>query len=310
MLIPYKVDVDLGRWPLVTILVSLICIVVFWNQDQSQRQYRSALLTYCNKPGNIDRSAMTVLRILQKGETAHPCTIFLEIHRSSDAQATIRSIAASSKPMHLFAQRVDEIQYVTDVLSDAYAGFDRSLPKNLTENLHYDPKNMQLKRMITSSFSHGSWSHLIGNLFGFYAFSASVEVIMGSLLFAPTILFMAIVTSLAYSASVAGMDMALPTVGLSGIVFGMLALLATIAPFVKIRCLLFLIVFFRILRVPALLLAGWYIGWNIYDMQTIGEKSQINYVAHISGAISGIALGFIYSWWRPNAIKQMQISTT
>jgi membrane associated rhomboid family serine protease len=306
MFLPYKVDVDLARLPVITILVSLICIVVFWNQDKSQRQYQEALLTFCNNSGNIDRSTMTVLRLLQKGEKAHPCTIFLEIHRAPDTTAAIHALAADSKPMRLFQKREDEVQYVNDVLSDAYLSFDRSLPSNLTESLHYDPKQLQVKRMITSTFSHASWGHLIGNLFGFYAFAASVEVIIGSLLFIPTILVMAIVTSIAYSASVAGVEAALPTVGLSGIVFGMMAMLATMAPWIKIRCLFWLIIFFRVIRLPALLLAAWYIGWNFYDMQTIGDKSHINYMAHASGAACGVVLGFIYSLWRPKVIAQIK----
>lgn len=293
---PFRVDLALARLPLLTLLVMLICVLVFVQQQRSQQAYQQALLTFCNNPQNVDRSTLTVLRQLRNFRDAHPCDVFMEIRTAPDADAAIRELAASARPLRLFREAGAEQQYVYDVLNDAYRNFADSLPRDLTAELQYDPNRVQFERMITSTFSHGSWSHLIFNLLAFYAFAASVEVIVGPLLFAPMLLLMAVSTSLAYSISVAGQD-ALPTVGLSGVVFGMMALLATLAPRIRIRCFFWFVIFVRVLRVPALLLALWYVGLNIYDLRHSDLNAPVNYMAHVSGAFTGVAIGLLY-WWR------------
>lgn len=201
MFLPYKVDGDFSRLPFVTIVIMLICIAVFIQQNESNSEFQRAAISFCNDPHSIDRSTMIVLRTLQHGEKAHPCSVFFEIRKASASEEAIHKLAEEAKPMHLFQNRSDEIQYVYDVLSGAYRNFERSLPRNLTEDLQYSPQQLKLKRMITSALSHASWGHLIGNLFGFYAFAAAIEVVIGSLLFIPAMVLMAVVSSIAYSVS-------------------------------------------------------------------------------------------------------------
>ena len=114
-------------------------------------------------------------------------------------------------------------------------------------------------------------------------------------------------TSLAYSYVMAGVDGALPTVGLSGVVMAALVALAIMMPSVKIRCFFWFIVIFRIFRIPALFLAIWYIGWDIYEMNQLGNKSYINYVAHISGAMIGAGFGLYYLLFRKKQLEEMAI---
>lgn len=89
---------------------------------------------------------------------------------------------------------------------------------------------------------------------------------------------------------------------------GMMAMLATMLPGIRIRCVLWLIFFVKTFRIPALILAGWYVGWNIYDLHTIGGKSHINYAAHTGGAIAGIILGLAYRWRNPDIIKAASVT--
>jgi membrane associated rhomboid family serine protease len=105
----------------------------------------------------------------------------------------------------------------------------------------------------------------------------------------------------------AGVDSALPTVGLSGVVMAAVAALAIMMPAVRIRCFFWFIVIFRILRVPALLIALWYIGWDIYEMNQLDNKSLINYVAHVSGAAIGALFGAWYAVFRSKMLKELAL---
>lgn len=193
-----------------------------------------------------------------------------------------------------------------DILRTGYERFERAVPLNLTDELQYDPLQLKIKQMVTAVFSHGSWTHLIFNLVFFYAFAASVEIIVGSLSFMFIILAMAVSTGLAYSYSVAGTpEAALPTVGLSGIVMGMMALLAVMAPKVKIRCFFWFLFFVRFFSLPALLLAAWYIGGDLYNMSTDDGSAGINFVAHVSGAASGALIGLLYWLIKPDYMRDL-----
>jgi membrane associated rhomboid family serine protease len=85
----------------------------------------------------------------------------------------------------------------------------------------------------------------------------------------------------------------MPTIGLSGVVMGVIGLFAYLAPTARIRCVLWLLVFWRVLRVPAWILALWYVGWDVYSLMHNDGSSHVNFVAHVSGAALGYLSGLV-----------------
>ena len=140
--------------------------------------------------------------------------------------------------------------------------------------------------------------------FFFYIFAASVELVIGHLAFSAFILVGSIGTSLAYSYVSAGVEGALPTIGLSGVVMAAVAALAVMLPYARINCFLWFIFIIRVIPVPAILLAIWYIGWDLYDMRRFGQTTGINYIAHISGAILGALLGLYYTIFEKKRVRE------
>jgi len=55
------------------------------------------------------------------------------------------------------------------------------------------------------------------------------------------------------------------------------------------------------------LLAAWYIGWDIYEMNQLDNKSLINYVAHVSGAGIGAAFGAWYAVFRSKMLREIAL---
>ena len=161
--------------------------------------------------------------------------------------------------------------------------------------------------MLTSTFSHGDLAHLLGNLLFFYIFAASVEIVFGALVYFGFIILVTLATSLSYSYAMAGVEGALPTVGLSGVVMSAVAALAVMMPRVRIRCFFWFFVFFRIFRIPALFLAAWYIGWDVYGIYQAGDSSHINYVAHVSGAAVGALFGVYYRLFKRRHLEELAV---
>jgi membrane associated rhomboid family serine protease len=135
-----------------------------------------------------------------------------------------------------------------------------------------------------------------------------MEVITGFVYYLAFILLTAIGTHVAYTYSVIGVEGALPTVGLSGVVMATMAFLATVLPSLRIRCLFWLFIFIRTFRIPALAIAALYILQNLYDYSSRDVDDNVNYIAHISGAAIGITAGLIYRFRQREYLSELMAS--
>ena len=299
MFFPYRVDVNLQRLPWMTLLVCAICIYVFLQQLKSHEQYVKSVNYFCEH--SIKRATQLVLRRLNSAEQNTSCAaVFISIRDADNPEIRIDELVSLERGPKLFKNPQDQKHYIHQRLKNAYADFETLVPVNLTEEYAYHPLELQLTQMFTSIMSHGSWTHLIFNLLFFFAFAASVEIVIGPLIYPFAVMVMAISTNLTYT--LLADNSSLPTVGLSGIVMGMMAMLSVTVPTLRIRCLLWIVLYIKVLRIPAWFLALWYIGMDIYNVQT-DFTSNTNYIAHISGAATGACLGLIYWATRPNYLR-------
>lgn len=141
-------------------------------------------------------------------------------------------------------------------------------------------------KMFTSVFTHGSIWHLAGNLFFFYSFARTIETqitVSGYLLaFAVFVL----VTSLAFALTA---NSPLPTIGLSGVVWGYMGMFLFRYPRDVISCW-----FIRTLEVPAFLFILAFLAFDIAGYRH--GDAQVNYAAHFSGFIAGAA--YKLAFWK------------
>jgi membrane associated rhomboid family serine protease len=289
---PYKVDVNLKRLPLLTILVCVACLLVYYFQYTNNQTIERTAIKFCET--NKEKLFGIVVEKITSAKTARNCAkLIYSIHVNDQPEQKISSLAEN---YHVF----DSLNFaqgqslVNTVLSEEYAKFKKNAPQSLTAQLYYVPGSFSFVHMITAVFAHGSVAHLLGNLFFFFAFAASVEIIGGMVAFTAIILALAIGTNLSYSAVMFANTEALPTLGLSGVVMGMIGLFVFLLPTANIRCFFWFLVIVRILRIPAWFLATWYIGWDVWQLYSAQSGSNINLVAHVSGAIIGFLIGVIF----------------
>ncbi len=303
---PYRIDASRSGLPILTLLICILCTFVYWQQYSIDQRYFQAIEKFCVQ--DLSRRELAWLyRVPGEGE-GNRCAIILEsIRDSEDANQTIDRLARLVKPIKLFTSAEANLEHVEKQLSDIYRKFERDVPEHLTSDLAYNPHDLDIVKMVTSTFSHGSAMHLAGNLLFFYIFAASVELVFGSLVFVLFITIATLGTSLAYSFAMAGIENALPTIGLSGVVMAAVAALGVMMPTVKIRCFFWFFLFFRIFRIPALLIAIWYVGWDVYEISQLDNNSYVNYVAHISGAAIGVLFGAYYLVFRRRLLEEMAV---
>jgi len=169
------------------------------------------------------------------------------------------------------------------------------LGTSITEALVYYPDSWNPLRMISASFGHLGFWHLVGNLVFFMAFAPALEILIGSSLrYFSLILFVSLVTGLSYSLwTVGGGFAAIPTLGLSGVVMGMIGLSAYLMPQARIRIFCWLIVW-KTFFVPAWLLAVVYIGLDVWTMFAADDFGGVNLVAHVAGGLAGYVFGLLW----------------
>jgi membrane associated rhomboid family serine protease len=147
---------------------------------------------------------------------------------------------------------------------------------------------------FTSMFLHGSWMHLLGNGLFLWVFGNNVEDSMGRGRF---FVFYVLCGLAAAAAQVAvGPASAVPMVGASGAISGVLGGYLVLYPRVRVRVLFILIIFIRVFRIPAYLVLLWWIGYQILsglpELMAVDPdvSGGVAFWAHIGGFAAGMLL--------------------
>lgn len=300
---PFRVDLNFNRFPLLTILVCLVCLFIFTKQEASFDEMQQASKEYCQK--EHERMFWLVLEKVYGERDAEACAdVFYHIHSYKYPEIRIDELVEQADKFDSRTEVSSRI-IIRGMLEEKYRDFRLSgVSKDLTARIMYEPHSYHLGNMITAVFAHGSWDHLLGNLFFFFAFAASIEMILGLLSYVLIFGSLAIGTHLAYSLAMVNVNEALPTLGLSGVVMGMIGVFVFLMPKINIRCFLWFFVIFRVVKVPAWILAAWYVGWDVYALYFSEGQSAINFIAHVSGATLGFGLGLIFLVERKEEIRK------
>jgi len=147
--------------------------------------------------------------------------------------------------------------------------------------------------LLTSMFMHGGLLHLGGNMLFLWIFGNNIEDSMGPLRFIAFYLLGGVAALAAQTAI--DPSAAVPTIGASGAVAAVLGGYALLYPRARVVTLLFIVIFFTILELPALLvLGGWFVLQALYgasELATpVGSGGGVAYFAHIGGFLFGLLL--------------------
>ncbi|HVN31777.1 MAG TPA: rhomboid family intramembrane serine protease [Thermoanaerobaculaceae bacterium] len=143
---------------------------------------------------------------------------------------------------------------------------------------------------LLSMFLHGGWLHLIGNMWFLWVFGDNVEDALGHLSYLLFFLGCGAVAALA-QALVAPLSK-VPMIGASGAIAGVLGAYLVWFPWARVRTLVFLVIFFTIMDLPApIFLLLWFIVQFFSGTLAIASASAaaggVAFFAHIGGFLAG-----------------------
>ena len=143
--------------------------------------------------------------------------------------------------------------------------------------------------LVTSMFLHGGWIHLIGNMIYLLVFGKGVERALGSLRFLIFYLLCGIVAAL--TQALTDPAATLPMVGASGAIAGVLGAYLVLYPFGQVFVFFWIIIFFRVVAVPAILLLGFWFLMQLLSAEGAGASvGGVAVWAHVGGFIAGMIL--------------------
>jgi membrane associated rhomboid family serine protease len=148
--------------------------------------------------------------------------------------------------------------------------------------------------LFTSMFLHGGWLHLLGNMLFLWVFGGSVEGRMGHLGYLVFYIFCGLGAGLTHI--VANWGSQIPSIGASGAISGVLGAYIVLFPKSKILTLVPLLIFFFTVRLPAILMLGyWFFIQFISGISTLGQANPegVAWWAHIGGFVMGALVGVV-----------------
>lgn len=144
--------------------------------------------------------------------------------------------------------------------------------------------------LLSSMFLHGSWFHLLGNMWFLWLFGNNVEDSMGSLRY----LVFYLISGFAAAAAQILTDPSspVPMVGASGAISGVMGAYIVLYPRVRVHVLVFLGIFITRIVLPAFVMLGFWLALQLLGgLPSLGGgEGGVAFWAHVGGFAAGAVL--------------------
>lgn len=151
--------------------------------------------------------------------------------------------------------------------------------------------------LVTSMFLHGSWMHVIGNMWYLWIFGDNVEDRMGHGRFIAFYLLCGFVA--ASGQILLTPDSTVPMIGASGAIAGVMGAYFVLYPQSRVLTLIPFIIFFDIVELPAILLLGFWFVMQLFSAGAVAVTASsanggVAFMAHVAGFVMGVLAVFVF----------------
>jgi membrane associated rhomboid family serine protease len=169
----------------------------------------------------------------------------------------------------------------------------------LSENFIYTyaliPANPTILTIFSSMFMHGGFTHIIFNMWFLWIFGDNIESVLGHKKY--LLFYFLCGIGAALSQIQIDPESTIPMVGASGAIAGVLGAYLFRFPRATVHVLVILIVFITFIRVPAMIVIGfWFLSNLTAGIGTLGieQTGGTAWFAHIGGFISGVLFNYLF----------------
>jgi membrane associated rhomboid family serine protease len=159
------------------------------------------------------------------------------------------------------------------------------------------PADFEASTLLTSMFLHGSWMHVIVNMWYLWIFGDNVEDRIGHGSFIVFYLLCGFVAVLGQI--LIDPESTLPMIGASGAIAGVMGAYFVLYPRSRVLTLIPLVIYWDIVEVPATMLLGLWFLMQLFSAGAIAVTAStggggVAFMAHIAGFAAGIGGIFIF----------------
>jgi membrane associated rhomboid family serine protease len=270
-MLPLKDNIPTARFPVVTVALIVINVLVFIWQLNFPTHQRLSDVGF----SAIDQSS------LEYGAVPYRIT-----HPNNTADCAVGAAGESNG------------QFEAGVVCPGTRDYDAAVARsrqNPSEDLGPFPiaQAAWWVTLFTSMFMHGGILHIAGNMLFLWVFGNNIEDRLGRVKF---LLFYLLAGLIAvYTQALLSSGSTAPTIGASGAIAGVLGAYALLFPRARVLTLIFIIFFVTLVEIPALILLGiWFIlqflpALGQVAVQTGGGEG-VAYFAHVGGFLFGLAV--------------------
>ena len=143
--------------------------------------------------------------------------------------------------------------------------------------------------MFTSMFLHGGFLHIAGNMLYLWIFGNNIEDSMGHIRFVFCYFLCGCIA--AYSHALANSSSAVPMIGASGAISGVLGAYLMLYPRARVLTLVAFGLYVRTVELPAMFVLGfWFVLQFLSALISAGTGEGVAWYAHVGGFVAGMAL--------------------
>jgi membrane associated rhomboid family serine protease len=175
-------------------------------------------------------------------------------------------------------------------------GLSRPELQLLAQTFGLVPAHFSWSAVVTSTFLHEGWVHLLGNMLYLWIFGDNVEDRLGH---GAYILFYLVCGGAAALGQVASNpDSPIPMIGASGAIAGVMGAYFVLYPQSRVLTVVFLVFFLDMIEIPAIFFLGiWFVKEIFNGVGSIGARGMtggVAFWAHVVGFAVGALIGMIW----------------
>jgi membrane associated rhomboid family serine protease len=288
VLMPYLHGITRARFPFgVTLLVLINAFVFFGLQSGDEAHYAAEVAHYSHTPLPEIELPLYEVYLRQQNESDDADEV-----KELSARGNIASALAHMERDEAFMQKLHADEIVTTKNTDyamwksLRANHEAALANVFTNRYEFDTKHPSWLTALTHQFLHANFGHILGNMIVLMLIAPAVEALIGTRLFLAIYLcsgFAALGMHLLIGGDSGGL------LGASGAISGAMGAFAVLLGRRKIPFFYSLVVYFDVIRAPALLALPIWLANEIVQLVWLGD-GHVAYGAHFGGLLMGALL--------------------
>jgi membrane associated rhomboid family serine protease len=156
--------------------------------------------------------------------------------------------------------------------------------------------------VLTSMFLHGSWMHVLGNMWFLWIFGNNIEDSMGRLRY--VVFYLVAGVTAALTQVFLNPASGIPMVGASGAISGVMGAYLVLYPRVRVYCIVPIGIFPISIALPAWTMLIYWAGLQavsgVIGMMGAQDQGGVAFGAHVGGFLAGVLLIKLFA--RPDAV--------